>query len=138
MKTFCLARSCFGAEVIIASVLFPSSRTHAAELGFNELHLKRTDAARATRVRGGQGNGAQARAGATSEEHIGSAWVWRPNPGWRCISTSSLVLLLQGPHGLHCNLRAPAHCSWLTSSSGGVLLGANCSPWVCGFWWMGT
>lgn len=73
--------------MIIASVFFPSFLTHAAEPGFNELDIKRTDAARATRVRGGQGNGAEAKVSSASEEHIG-AWVWRPNLGWHCDSTA--------------------------------------------------
>ena len=78
--------------MIIVSVFFPSFLMHAAELGFNELDIQRTDTAGATRVRGGQGNGTKAKVSSTSEENICFAWVWRPNLGWHCDSTAGLQL----------------------------------------------
>lgn len=48
------------------------------------------------------------------------------------------MLLLCGTHGLSRSPHAPARCNWVSSSSGGILLGYNCSPQVCGFRWRGT
>lgn len=65
---------------------------HAADLGFNELDTKRTDAARATRISEGQGNGAEAKVRSKSEEDIFSVWVWKPNLGWHRDSAAGLQL----------------------------------------------
>lgn len=69
---------------------------HAADLGFNELDTKRTDAARATRISEGQGNGAEAKVRFKSEEDIFSVWVWKPNLGWHRDSAAGLQL--RPPH----------------------------------------
>lgn len=56
--------------MIIALVLSLSFSCMQQRWGFNELDTKPTDTARATCVRGGQGNGAEVKVTSVFEEHI--------------------------------------------------------------------